>query len=270
MSQPGSVGRVSEPDRPDPTWSGSGPSAPAPSSPASFPAGWYPDPSARFEYRWFNGTAWTGDVAADGRRFVDGAPTGPAGGPPARRGNGLATAALTCGILAAVLGWIPVVFVLAAVLAVLAIVFGIIGLARSRERGSGRGFAITGIVTGSVGIIASIVGAVFTVITFREVDRYLEPEPSTVELTSCEVVDDRAVVAGTIRNDGDRRAGFTVEVAIERAGSGVVERTVLVPIEELDPGDRRTFETARAVRVDEIDCVVVEVTGPLPFGIDPG
>ncbi len=270
---------MAERDRSDQSGSLPGPTAPgpaptsssAPPPPAStYAAGWYPDPSGRFEFRWFNGTAWTGDVAADGRRFVDGAPNGPAGGPPNRRGNGIATAALTCGIVSIGLGWIPVVVVVGAVLAVLAVVFGILGLSRSRESGSGRAFAITGIVTGLVGVAASFAGAVFTVITFREVDRYVDPEPSTVEVERCEVLDGSASVAGTIRNDGDIRAGFTVEITIERAGSGVVERTLVIPVDQLDPGEVGRFDAERPVRVDAVECTVAEVTGPLPFGIDPG
>ena len=35
------------------------------------PAGWLPDPTHRFEYRYFNGTTWTGDVASGGRHGFD-------------------------------------------------------------------------------------------------------------------------------------------------------------------------------------------------------
>lgn len=35
------------------------------------PAGWLPDPTNRFEYRYFNGTAWTSDVASGGRQGFD-------------------------------------------------------------------------------------------------------------------------------------------------------------------------------------------------------
>lgn len=35
------------------------------------PAGWYPDPMARHEYRYWDGTRWTGDVSDQGRQTLD-------------------------------------------------------------------------------------------------------------------------------------------------------------------------------------------------------
>ena len=43
------------------------------------PSGWYPDPSGRPQQRWWDGTAWTDFVSADGKTFVD----TPSAAPPA-------------------------------------------------------------------------------------------------------------------------------------------------------------------------------------------
>ena len=45
-------------------------SLPAMSEPPYQP-GWYPDPMQRFEFRFHNGTVWTGDVSTNGVRYVD-------------------------------------------------------------------------------------------------------------------------------------------------------------------------------------------------------
>ena len=116
--------------------------------PGAMPSGWFPDPHGRHEYRWFNGHAWTADVSDDGRRMID-----PHGAAPARRGdrpgsgNGIAVAALTCGLVALVFAWMPLFVVSGFVLGVLGIVFGIRGRRRARLVGAGQGMALTGIVS---------------------------------------------------------------------------------------------------------------------------
>lgn len=62
-------------------------------------------------------------------------------------GKGKAIASMVCGILAVVLWPISIV------LGVIALIFGIIVIRRKQE---GRGMAITGVVTGSVGILISV------------------------------------------------------------------------------------------------------------------
>lgn len=70
-------------------------------------------------------------------------------GAPARSTNGLAIAALVCGLLAVSL----VIFLVGGFLGVVAVILGIAGLARVRTTGSGRGMAITGIVAGGLAVL---------------------------------------------------------------------------------------------------------------------
>ncbi len=159
--------------------SGGGPTSP----------GWYTDPAGRFEYRYHNGVVWTSDVASNGQRYVDPLAAGVApppytvhvGNQPSDvRGNGIAIAAMVCGIVSVVLGWLPVVFAIAVVLAVLAIIFGIVGMRRSRATGRRRGFAIAGVVTGALGIPIAVIGLIFTIAVFTR-DRSLR-EPARVDV----------------------------------------------------------------------------------------
>lgn len=95
-----------------------------------------------------------------------GAPS-PSGGPPgygygyaSKQGNGKAVAALVLGIGSIVLFWLTI---LDAVLVILAIVFGFIGLGESKARGVGKGMAVAGLVCAAVGAVLAITTTVLVV-----------------------------------------------------------------------------------------------------------
>jgi hypothetical protein len=86
----------------------------------------------------------------------------------ATSGNGLGIAGGVCGIVAVVLCWIPFVDYVSVVLGVLAIIFGALGLRNANAHGGGgRGLAITGIVTGIVAVVISILflAVIYTAVT---------------------------------------------------------------------------------------------------------
>lgn len=123
---------------------------------------------------------------------LDGASSSPGGQPPwegptsatpRQQSNGVAIAALVCGILALLLSWIPVVNVLALVLGIVAVISGVVGIRRANRPGVGqKGLAIGGLVTGALGALlsAAILLAFASVVTdpqFREpFERILEGE----------------------------------------------------------------------------------------------
>lgn len=74
--------------------------------------------------------------------------------PPAR---GAAVTALVLGIVAILVGWLPLVGV---ILGVLAVVFGIVALAR-RQR---KGLAVTGLVLGAWGLLTSIIASIIIIV----------------------------------------------------------------------------------------------------------
>jgi len=248
---------------------------PGPSNP-----GWFNDPAGRFEYRYHNGAVWTSDVASNGQRYVD--PVAPGGGPPMPHSvqpdhlgaansnagrNGIAVAAMVCGIISVVVGWIPVLFAVGAVLAVLAIIFGIVGLRRARTSGRRRGLAITGLVTGAFGVPIAILGLVFTIVVVRAIDRYENPPDSTASIGSCVVEAGRARAEGELRNDGDRASRFTVYVEFHALPSG---RTIERPAEVVStaPGETAQFVVEHRFEADDVECEITAVNGPLPFGLE--
>lgn len=242
--------------------------------------GWYPDPTDRFEYRYHNGVEWTGDVSDDGRRFLDPLDrTGPGGGPPpyvpsTEQRNGIAVAALVLGIVALILGWLPFVFVLGGLAAVLAIVFAAVGLRRARARGVGRAMSIAGLVLGIVGIGATVIGAFVTSAFVDAFDRYDHPAEHSVDVTRCEF--DAAAsppawfASGTLTNRSDDEADFSLDVDFVRTGTDNVQRTIELELDDVAPGATVTFEAVWPSTLHDggLDCLV-DVHGPLPFGIDP-
>jgi hypothetical protein len=71
--------------------------------------------------------------------------------------NGIGTAAGVLGIVGAVLMFIPFVDYIAIILGVLAVIFGGVGIGRSKRLGgAGKGMAITGLVLGIISVVISI------------------------------------------------------------------------------------------------------------------
>jgi hypothetical protein len=85
-----------------------------------------------------------------------------------QKGNGLGLAGGICGIVAVVLCWIPFVDYISIVLGALGIIFGALGIRHANERGGAlKGMAITGVVTGIVALVISILflAIVYTAVT---------------------------------------------------------------------------------------------------------
>jgi Domain of unknown function (DUF4190) len=88
-----------------------------------------------------------------------GPPAGYSYGPPLGRTNGLSIAALVCGLVQFLLWFF--LLVPGFIAAVLALSFGLGGLAQIRSRGEGgRGMAIAGIVLGILGLLGGIAWAI--------------------------------------------------------------------------------------------------------------
>jgi hypothetical protein len=240
--------------------------------------GWYADPLRRFDLRYFNGATWTADVSTAGDRFVDplGVDLTPQAQGPARstlpsgdatRTNATATAAMVLGIIAVAIAWLPFVVLLGMVAAVLALVFGAVGVRRSRPSGVGRGRAVVGLVTAACALPVAVLGVVLTVTVLDVYDAYVDPGPHEAAITSCELVGTRAIASGTLTNLGTAASDFSVLVGFVRPGPDNPHRTSRDALDDTEPGGRSEFEVERQVDLDAIDCIIVEVTGPLPFGL---
>jgi hypothetical protein len=102
--------------------------------------------------------------------------------------NGIGIAAMVVGIVAIFLFWIPL---LGLVLAIVALVLGIVGIRKaSRGEATNKGMAIAGVVTGALALLGSIF---ITIVFFVAVDEFgslfecLEQAQTIEEQESCQV-----------------------------------------------------------------------------------
>ncbi|MBR6335970.1 MAG: DUF4190 domain-containing protein [Clostridia bacterium] len=87
--------------------------------------------------------------------------TAPAPVPQKQGANGMSVAALVCGLLGIIGSFIPIVKYFTLVLAVLGIIFGVIGKKKAAEAGnSSTGLATAGLVLGVIGTAFSAVGVI--------------------------------------------------------------------------------------------------------------
>jgi hypothetical protein len=241
--------------------------------------GWYPDPSGRFEARFHNGQSWTADVSTDGQRFVDPLGTTPPqpGATPVRpsyksstqQGNNKpATAAMVLGIIALAVGWMPFIVVLGVIAAVLALVLGTVGLRHSKTSGTGRSFALTGLITGAAGLAVCVIGVALSVVVLNAIDRYENPNEHSASVMSCNLDGTTATLTGEISNLAEREADYSIRVAFVRPGTDNAQHSTRISVSDVAPGETVTFEVDREVALDEIDCIIRSVDGPLPFGLE--
>jgi hypothetical protein len=80
--------------------------------------------------------------------------------PPAKPTNGLAVAALVVGLIALLICWVPVIGILAGLVA---LGLGIAGWVRASRTGTGTGLAVAGTVLGGLAVIAGILATVVLV-----------------------------------------------------------------------------------------------------------
>lgn len=233
---------------------------------------WYPDPAGVHELRWHNGAAWTADVSDGGSRYVDPLPSvrPPMVGPddlsvPSR--NRPATAAMVLGICGLATAWLPFVVVVGVVAAILGVVFGAFGRRRAGHTGRGRGQATAGLVTGATGCVVAVVGFFLTAAVVDAIDSYENPRRFDATIDSCTAAGSVHTATGTLVNLDDETSDFTVRVGFARADTDNLQRRATITLDDVAPGERRRFEVQRATSIDEIDCVVVDVKGPQPFGI---
>lgn len=252
------------------------------------PAGWFPDPLGRYEYRYFNGAVWTADVSNGGNRLVDPNGTAPQqassgpGGYPAPlaaagaggafgayeppKSNGIAVAALVCGIIGALIAWAPFVVIFGLILAILAVIFGVQGLKRAKEVDKGRGVALAGLILGVAGIVLSAIGIWLTVVVWREVVDFIEPGPVVAEVTGCRSDGVFVEAGGTLTNRSSTRRDYTLFVEIEGSRG---DRTLIDQLTNVAPGETVEWEVSGRATVDAGQCEAdVTVQGPFPFGIE--
>ena len=159
--------------------------------------------------------------------------------PPQKNNNGFAVAALVLGIISIVLCFIPF---LSGIIAILAIVFGIIALKSAR-----RGMAIAGLVTGILGLLLGILIFAMVFIALPAIQRNQRDtgRKADVSLASAEVVDFMANYRGELP-EASWLDGLDYSVIDSVSGGGMPSSTIAV----YTPGvNCDGTESARAYRI---------------------
>lgn len=234
------------------------------------PAGWYNDPQGRFEYRFFNGVQWTSDVAINGERYVDTTAVRhvPLVADSPQRSRGMAITSFVAGIAGVVLGWVPFVFVFGAGAAVVAVVFGVLGLkAAKRQDGHGRGFAVAGLALSPCALAICVGGFFFTRAVMREVRDFVDPGPHELVVEQpCTIGGGRATLHGTIRNLDDGTHDYRIMVEFNTAADD--SKTTTVPVRDVHPGETASWSSSTDIAGSAVTCAVTDVFGPAPFDVD--
>jgi hypothetical protein len=207
------------------------------------------EPATGITYAW-NGYVWVPLMSA---------PSG---------GNGLAVTGFVLALLAVLCGFIPFFFVLTWILALLGLVFGLIGLSRARSTPGRpqRGLAVAAVASSAVAAVMGVGGMLLTDHVFDEIredirDAFGPADPSTYDLgsVSCSVDGTRSAVAiGSITNTTNVARSFGVVVEFEEAnGAQQQSRGFILNV---PPGGSSDWQVETIFDVAAgTDCRVVEV-----------
>lgn len=247
---------------------------------ANVEAGWHVDPTGRHQLRYFNGTAWTGDVADDGNRGFDVlAPmgsqpvwTGSTGQDTGTPGAGLPVAGLILGIAGVACALSVMLFQVAALCGLLALVFGIVARRKARAaRRPAPGMTTAAVVLGIVSMgLAAAAAALFYAVVQPLLDELERRAPlSAYDLTSpaCGVADGRARYEAVLTNRDDDEQRFTVRVEFLDAASGERIGSGRAVLDDVRAGESAPVVITAAVDADTVLCQVDDVRiGRPPFG----
>lgn len=218
--------------------------------------GWHPDPTGRFELRWHNGSAWTGDVATHGQRFLDPLDRLPAAGGDR---NGTAIASFVIGLVCISLAWVPFVFTVAAIASVVGVVLAAIALRHPAR--AGRALAAWGLVLSSTSMAALPVGWMLSARVIDRLERGATPGPYEISVDSCESGRFSITLHGSVTNRDDRPHAYAIRVHYLVDGAHVASDRAT--IDTVQPGSSADFVTIADYDVADgriAECTIAEVS----------
>ena len=178
----------------------------------------------------------------------------------------MAIAGFVVGLVSLALAWVPFVFVLGGVGAILALVFGILGVrAAARQQGHGRGYAITGIVLSIVAMAVCVVGFAFTRVVLRQVNAYLSPGPNQVRVEQCAMSQETGLsMRGTVENLDTKAHRYEITIRYRFADNST--ESEVVSVRSVAPGATKEFAShITVVKAGGVQCDITSVYGPAPF-----
>ncbi|MEU9110584.1 DUF4190 domain-containing protein [Streptomyces sp. NPDC048483] len=196
----------------------------------------------------------------------------PPAAPQPAASNGIATAGMVLGIIALVVSFIPVLNVVVWPLAIIGLVLGSIGLAKSGKTGKGKGPGITALATSLASIIMFfVINAAFV----NEVDKAVDgarkdikheqkqgqvenkrAATEDVKITTCAIKPDglggrELDVKLLVTNNGKDRAGYSIEgEAVDQNGDQIT--TIDAYVSDLNHGAKKRENDAAFAMDDDL------------------
>lgn len=193
--------------------------------------------------------------------------------------SGLAVAGLALGIIAIVLSGIPIINNIAFVLGLLALIFGIVVLAKSKNAGKGK--AITAIVLGALSMIVVLTAQAFYGSILNQATDSLEQTSAELQSTADKATGDATEellandvsieigsftathdeygvmsteVPVTVTNKNSQNKSYSVQIeAVDSAGKRVAEETIFA--NELGTGQSQSFKAFQYVAMENMEAM---------------
>jgi hypothetical protein len=134
---------------------------------------------------------WQGEQTPAWGQQPGAGPAWQQGGAASRGNDGMALAAMIVGILSLLIAWIPFIGILGTIGGIVALVLGFVGRGRIKKSGAGgNGMAVTGIATGAVAIVLSVLITGFFLVAgdgfIAEFGSYIECVEETGDEAACQ------------------------------------------------------------------------------------
>ena len=172
--------------------------------------------------------------------------------------NGLGTASLVLGIIGVLLGLMPFLFPISALLGVLALTFGLIGRHRVKLGTATNNRApLAGWILGSIAIFLSLIGVAVVVSLVNDSREAMQD----IKISGCEINDSGAMSAVLkVTNHASFDADYAITVSFNN-GHGTQLDSTTVEIEALKPDQDAnvTADSDQPPQGDRFGCEVVDV-----------
>jgi hypothetical protein len=200
----------------------------------------------RFDYRYFDGSTWTADVATGGHRYRD-----PLQSATLSASRTFAVASFVIGLVSLVAGTLPFISLAVPVSAVLGCVFAGVALRRHRRgTGRGKGFAVWGLCISLAAAPLSAIGITQSTPAFIKAFRLaVNGQPPSVTIPVCETRNGAPYAEVVVRNLDNTPTSSTVTVVFAESlgGTDTVVGEVHITVDTLEPGTSRRYRATAPV-----------------------
>ena len=119
-------------------------------------------------------------------------------------------------------------------------------------------------------VVVTVALAVPIGMLWRAVSEFARPVDHNATITECTWRDGAVDVTAAVENQSPDPASFTVFVEVTGPILDRTVRSLTIGVDEVPAGSLGTGSVTFPSTVDEIECRIAAIGGPLPFGVDIG